>query len=455
MKHGCINLDWLEVFCMEDPHFPLEPLRCIELGFVVKEREYGTPQYSQMFTCYRGNVPVLEVRRLPYSIRREGGIFEEGSCHIRYVNRSCYALNPLQEMTNFIKRARLTFRSISRCDICVDFVRFDNGDTPQEFIAKYLTDKVIKMHQAKLRGVSRNADAEDYVESFSFGGRDSITSKHINSLKWGGKGCPVSTKLYNKVQEMKDTNYKSYIVDQWISAGLVKRKTVEDKQGKRVILTHDGVECDVWRLEFSVKLQGAKLIETENGGVIEFSLSTIDNRDKLMNIFQGLALQYWDFRKPEVTANGRVKKSNRLKRIAYIKTKILSAYVPKHLSNMLDLTRFERSLVRKLDKWANSIYANADDVYHLRNTMAFISRLFRSEMVGVAVDENSQCVDPQLMATADYQNTLKMIRQRIKGFGSELIINLLDFYENAWFILNGELSKRNDQLAVSYANAPF
>lgn len=453
MKHACVNLDWLEVFCIEDPQFPLEPLNCIELGFVVKQREYGTPQYSQMFTCYRGETPILEVRRKPYSLRSDGGIFENGSCHLRYVNRSCYAKNPLQEMTEFIRRARLTFRSISRCDICVDFLRFDNGDTPNEFISKYLNDKVIKMHQAKLRGVSRDVD---YVENFSFGGRDCINSKRINSLKWGGKGCPVSTKLYNKVQEMKDTNYKSYIVDQWVSAGLVTRQTVVNADGsRRTALMHDGVETDVWRLEFSVRLQGAKLVETEQGGILEFTLSTIDNRDKLLTLFYGLSQQYWDFRKPEVTATGKVQRSNRLKRIAYIKCKLLAAYVPKHLSSALDLTRFERSVIRKLEKWATSVYVTQEESSNIMKVIHYLSKKFRCELVGVSVDDLPRYDDPWGQTIANYENALREIKHKVKAFNSELLVNLLDFYEHAYMLLNGELSNRNDNVAIAYQNLPF
>lgn len=452
MKHCCVNLDWLEVFCIEDPQFPLEPMACNHLGFVVKQREYGTPQYSQMFTCFRGNTPILEVRRLPYSLREEGGVFERGSCHIRYVNRSCYAKSPLQEMMNFIKRARLSFKSISRCDICMDFLCFDNGDTPQQFIAKYFGDKVIKMHQAKLRGV---AGKKDYHEYFSFGGRDCIGSKRINSLKWGGKGCPVSTKLYNKSQEMRDTNYKSYIVDQWVSAGLVARKKISDSKGERVALVRDGVETDVWRLEFSIKLQGAKFVETEQGGVLDFTLSSIDNRDKLLNIFHGLALQYWDFRKPELTATGKVQRSNRLKRIAFIKAKILSAYVPKHLSSASDLTRFERSLIRKLDKWGKSVYASSEDAFYICKVIAFISQVFRCEMCGVDVSQPSPLNDPAILAAASYKDALALIKKRLKSFNSDLIANILDFYESAACLFYGELSRRSDAVAVQISNTPF
>lgn len=453
MKHGCINLDWLEVFCIEDPQFPLDAIHCAQLGFEVRKREYGTPQYSEMMTLYRGDVPIIEVRRLPYSTRDEGGIFEKGACHIRYNNRTCYNVNPVQEMRNFIRRGRLTFKSISRCDICMDFIAFDNGDTPQQFIHRYMTDRIIKMHQSKLRGV-RRGDGQSYVENFTFAGRDACLTKHINSLKWGGKGCPISTKLYNKSQEMRDTNYKSYIVDQWCAAKLVKREREKTEDGKIVTkLVRDGVPTDVWRLEFSVKLQGAKFVETEAGGVIDFNLSSIENRDKLMAIFHGLALQYWDFRVPSVSENGKAVKSNRLKRVPYIKAKILSAYVPKHLSTAKDLTRFERSVLRKLNSWCTSIYASADDVFHIRKVIDFISSIFRAEIVGLDVPKEGG--DIGLQQLNDYTAALKRLKEGVAHLPSMVLRNISEFYEQAAIFIYGELSKRSDDIAVAYSNAPF
>lgn len=453
MKHGCINLDWLEVFCIESPSFPLDAVNCANLGFSVQKREYGTPQYSEMMTLLRGEVPILEVRRLPYSTREDGGIFERGACHIRYVNRTCYNVNPVQEMRNFIRRARLTFKSISRCDVCMDFVEFDNGDTPVAFIRRYMSDKVVKMHQSKLRGVSRSAGVA-YEETFAFGGRDCCGSKNINSLKWGGKGCPISTKLYNKSQEMRDTKYKSYIVDQWCAAKIVERKRVETKDGKAVTqLVRDGKPTDVWRLEFSIKLQGAKFVETAQGGIIEFNLDALESRDKLLTIFHGLALQYWDFRIPQVTESGKSVKSNRLKKVAYIKAKIMSAYVPKHLSSAKDLTRFERSVLRKLNQWASSVYASADDVFHLRKVIEFVSSIFRAEVVGYDVPKDGVACDFQQLM--DFKSALKRLKDGVANFPSLILRNISEFYEQAAILIYGELAKRDDEIAVQYSNCPF
>lgn len=83
----CINLDWLEVFCIEDGY--LDPNYFQNLGWNVCVREYGTPLYKQMFTLLNEHgKPFLEIRRDPYSLKENGGIFEKGSCHIRLANRT-------------------------------------------------------------------------------------------------------------------------------------------------------------------------------------------------------------------------------------------------------------------------------------------------------------------------------------------------------------------------------
>ena len=63
----------------------------VEQGYEVKAREYGTPQYREMFTILDGDhFPMYEIRRNPYSIKANGGVFDARACHIRLSNRQCY-----------------------------------------------------------------------------------------------------------------------------------------------------------------------------------------------------------------------------------------------------------------------------------------------------------------------------------------------------------------------------
>lgn len=72
----CVNLDWLEVFCLEPADMPAQYFQ--NLGWQVNVREYGTPLYREMFTLLTEHgKPFLEIRRNPYSLKENGGIFEK------------------------------------------------------------------------------------------------------------------------------------------------------------------------------------------------------------------------------------------------------------------------------------------------------------------------------------------------------------------------------------------
>ena len=68
IKQQCINLDWLEVHCLEPSM--LNAAYFTAAGYNVKVREYGTPQYKEMFTIFEDSgykLAMFEIRRSPYS----------------------------------------------------------------------------------------------------------------------------------------------------------------------------------------------------------------------------------------------------------------------------------------------------------------------------------------------------------------------------------------------------
>lgn len=379
MKHRCVNLDWLEVFCEEDPQFPFSVERMQKLGWEVERRAYGTPMYQEMYTLLRGGVPVLEVRRNPYSKKSEGGLFADGACHVRYSNRTCYGVSPMQEMRNFIERAKLHYRSISRVDICMDFLNFEDAQemSPRSFIIDYMNGKLLKIGQNKIRGVSEGAAITE-VEGCSFAGRICGIGNRINSLRWGGKKCPISTKLYNKSLEMREVKRKDYIIDQWVAAGMVTREYVTEKDGKkRLALMHEGKEVDVWRLEYSIKLGGSTFVETQQGEIIDFSLSSIDTRDKMLSVFCALTNRYFDIRYSRKTKSGKAENTARLKTLKVIVSKLMErAYKPMQLSMKKDLDRFKRIIIKKLSSMVESDVADEQDRSAFRRLMSFISKFY-------------------------------------------------------------------------------
>ena len=288
-----LNIDWLEIYCIEQIDEPRDAEFFRKQGFEVIERDYGTPIYKEMFTiCENGN-PYIEIRRNPYSLKSVGGIMQDGSCHIRLCNESCYHDNPIDEMRTFILTYDFVYKSIARIDICLDFNTFDNGWTPQRFINAYMRSNISKVNQTNV----------------SCHGSDNWDGRSFNSLKWGAVTSPISTKLYNKTLEMKQGEDKSYIRQWWQCGGDFVGMAIKPEDVTGLDMTKD-----VWRLEFSIKAQ-AQARKRKSGNEEKFTLHLFDydTKEKLWQRFCELYEMYFDFRKKEYVYDEK-KQERHLKR---------------------------------------------------------------------------------------------------------------------------------------------
>lgn len=328
-RNRCVNLDWVEIFALEDPIlYPLSADFFQAAGWRVKIRDYGTPQYREMFTLLDdGDLPYLEIRRNPYSIKDEGGIFDRRACHIRLPNRLCYDPDPIGHLKMFLDAYRYQFRGISRIDICLDFLHFDTGETIRNFINRYMAGEYSKINQSRMAAH----------------GRDLYDGKDFNSIKWGADSSMVTTKLYNKSMELraKLTNMKLYILDAWIAAGLISDRA-------------DPTE--VWRLEFSMNSDCKKWIQSEKGdredtsdGVYIYNvLETYDSKAKLLGIFHSLKEHYFRFVVYEKGKN----KYRCAQKLTFVKNDRETVYQPARLTTDQPENRKEKTILRELSKVA-------------------------------------------------------------------------------------------------------
>lgn len=292
MIQRCVNIDWLECYCLEDSlGYPHDADYFRRQGFQVREREYGTPVYHEMFTLLgNDDQPLIEVRRNPKSAkgRQINGVLDPNACHIRLCNRTCYFMQPVAIMQRFIEQYGLHFQRISRIDICLDFTKFDYGDDPADFIARYFRHKYSKINQANI----------------SAHGRDLWDGRIWNSVSWGNPKSMIGTKFYNKTMELREKSDKPYIRQAWRAAGLVDdevnltKKTI-DKEGNTVT-----TKPDVWRVEFSIKSSTRKwfIIEDYSGKKrqirsIHHTLDMYQTKDSLLDMFFSLTEHYFHFKK--------------------------------------------------------------------------------------------------------------------------------------------------------------
>lgn len=271
-----LNIDWLEVYCIEPQKQDAKFFQ--EKGYKVEQRQYGTPIYEEMFTIYHDDMPFIEVRRNPYSKKSTHGIMPDKAVHLRLSNEACYEQTPIDNLRLFMTAFNYQYVNISRIDIALDFNIFDNFWNPQHFINEYMQGNISKVNQT-------NVAAH---------GTDTWAGRVFNSLKWGAPTSPISTKLYNKTQEMMQQTDKPYIKEWWIDP---------DGDNKGGL----DVTKDVWRIEFSVKAQAqARKRKTKESFVLH--LWDYDTKEKLWQRFYELYVMYFDFRQVEYTSKGTIKR---------------------------------------------------------------------------------------------------------------------------------------------------
>lgn len=282
----CINLDWLEVYCIEDYHeYPCNAAYFSRHGYVVHEREYGTRQYREMFTLEDSEGHNwIEIRRNPANGDSAFSGFCAQSTHIRLTNRACYDDYAIGKLRAFLLKHKYEFKYIFRIDVCYDFERFDSGDMPAKFARRYLQGVYAKINQARIAAY----------------GQDNWASFDWETISWGSPTSMVSTKLYNKSRELSSPKHdKPYIKYAWFLNQLIDDPVNLTKKAKNGSV----YKPEIWRVEFSMKSSAKRWLTIEDSDLkgrnkryIPHSLELFDNREKQWQRFEELAYHYFRFK---------------------------------------------------------------------------------------------------------------------------------------------------------------
>lgn len=281
MKKRCINIDWLELHAYEPIMTSLNAAYFRSKGYHVEEREYGTRVYREMFTILDSHgYGMIEVRRNPASQGLDG-IHQFNECHIRLTNRTCYFDNAADLLNDFVTKHQYYNVRISRIDLCLDFSAFDKGDDPAAFIRRYFKHRYAKINQGRIHSH----------------GEDTWSGQEWNSLAWGSKSSPVSTKMYDKTLELYnaklDTYKKPYIRQAWLLCGLI------DDIDR---CTLNGEKQRIWRVEFSLTSAVRGWVPIEIDGIaknyqsLHNTLDVYSSRDRILVMFASLARHYFRFK---------------------------------------------------------------------------------------------------------------------------------------------------------------
>lgn len=281
-RERIVGIDWLEMFVSErgDRDYSANGFRA--RGYDVIERDYGTKTMAEMFTLLdRRGYPFIEIRRAPRGLSNANKrtVYEDGDSYVRLCNMYCYDANPVAIMEEFLSRERYTIKKIYRIDIFTDFEIFDSGDKPSNVVRRIVNHTYSKVNQAQRRT----------------SGQDTWTECFDNWVSWGKKGSMVSTKIYDKTKEIKETGmHKPYILELWRRHGYIDNVTNISK---------NGTEVQMWRLEFSIKGNAKGWIyidkdDTEDGGAhhLDHSLKLYSQHLGIVNALANLVPYYFHFK---------------------------------------------------------------------------------------------------------------------------------------------------------------
>lgn len=276
-QYRCVNLDWLEVHTREPLGYQLNADYFRSKGYFVHERDYGTRIYREMFVIDgEDGMPRFEIRRNPAS-----PVHDEKECHIRLTNRTCYFDNAAELLSIFLEQHGYTCTRISRIDLCLDFVKFDLGDNPNDFIRRYFKHRYAKINQGNIHAH----------------GSDTWSGQEWNSISWGAKTSAISTKLYDKTMELYDLKTDSFgkpwIRQAWTICGMIDDWTRCTKNNE---LVH------VYRLEFSIRSAVKNWVPINLNGndkkiqSLKNTLSIYHNRKQILVMFASLTQHYFRFK---------------------------------------------------------------------------------------------------------------------------------------------------------------
>lgn len=273
-----ISIDWLSI-SVDCSNF------AINTNYTCYREPYGTSIFSEMYTI---GVDGMDLAILTKSPRMKQ--MDQHLGLLKILNPVLYMPELDRIIYNILHYFHLQVKGISRLDLCADFNRFNDYADPQDFIRDFLAVKIWKIGQAKYKVAGKVAKAKvlphykrnskrkpkDETESFKVIGKQS--SRHnFQYLRFGSNVSDVSAYLYNKTQEFIDVKRKNYIVEQWDANGIDSSQTV-------------------WRLEFSLKGNGIKFIDTTSGEFLQKSLDMVLDPILREHLYNACFLKYWCFR---------------------------------------------------------------------------------------------------------------------------------------------------------------
>lgn len=261
----CPYLDWCECYCRVPSGYWIDEMQ--SKGCVVHVRDYGTRVYLHMAEIWDPELNLsVEVRWCPKS----AGIMPDDACHVKISNVACYVYDPAQMLWRWLTKWSFTYESVSRVDICRDFIAFPSGIPCTKFLRRVLNGS----YRRAIRGTRRDVVQESW---------DRVDP---NYMSW--QSGDVLVRIYDKTLELRQVaspHKRAYISAFWIANGLINQPSD---------IFVDSVP-HVWRLEFQITSSSKGWVRSVDGSFFAHDIDTYCSAADRLSLFRGLCDTYFRF----------------------------------------------------------------------------------------------------------------------------------------------------------------
>jgi len=340
VKH-CVSIDWLQVYCLcnnisEGVHYGKERTYKVEL------LPHETAMFKRVYDIYEYHVQTQK-KRIVATMQCEprSPKLNHRALTLKLANRMLYSQNYIAVLYDLIFCLGLTYKGITRIDVCYDCNRFSGGRSVPKFLHDYVT---------KLNG-SVGYITRKGSDKFSLhGGRSKSGTTKITSMRFGSNQSRIGAYIYDKTLELQEVKDKPYIREYWEANGLLNDEN-----------NH------VWRAEISIKSQGTDILNMSTGELFRLSPRYIEHRDSIDKLFAVYASKVLSFKICGGQKNKKDFRSIKLFDLDATTTK------PYYESKFADTGRMERICVNKIVKLSSEYSDLSDTMQHsLSQTVKFL-----------------------------------------------------------------------------------
>lgn len=280
MEKFCISIDWLQTYCLGDV-IPDGSIASNDgYKFSARLQASETAQFKHLLHIYVGNLMVATVQQCPRT-----SVINQRATLVKLENRVLYSEQYIKLLYALQRAFNLTYKGITRIDICYDCNKLHDGRNVERFIKDFVTKESGELGHIVRKGSAR----------FSLHGtRKQTAATKYNSISWGSPKSKIRCYCYDKTLELAEVKDKPWIRKMWHDNGLLydinfDELAKKDKRTKQYEYDNIGfgdyVGKRVWRFEISIGSQGQDILNMSTGELFRLSPKYIEHYENVRKLF--------------------------------------------------------------------------------------------------------------------------------------------------------------------------